>query len=163
MKRKEKGAKQTSVRRAQNLVAVPAEKFEGMLGKRRARAELRNQGLQKFRVAMPAWDPRTHRAPGGCADCPCLAQRVTALAGGLSHGPKAGRPSRDRHHVPPGQDIPSPVPAWSSGHRRDRPAPHPSRALPGHCRPERGRRLRRTDRAVPSPWARRTAPPSLHR
>ncbi len=76
MKRKEKGAKQTSVRtlhskrtdlvpernqvnrptladagidkklssRAQNLVAVPAEKFEGMLGKRRGRAELRNQG-----------------------------------------------------------------------------------------------------------------------
>ncbi len=145
MKRKEKGAKQTSVRtlhskrtdlvpernqvnrptladagidkklssRAQNLVAVPAEKFEGMLGKRRGRAELRNQVIKTSVLQCLRGTPDHAPCPRGVRPIapPDPAQHDTALAGDLSHGLKAGRPSRDRHHVPPGQDIPSPVPA----------------------------------------------------
>ena len=102
----------------------------------------------------------------GCARRPRPPRPSTTRRGSgwLSHRVRGGRPSCDRHHVPPGPGSPLSIPARSSRHRRAEPAPHPSLAQPGHRHPEhgRGREAWRTGQAVPNPSRPRTAPSRLH-
>ena len=81
-------------RRAQNLVAVPAEKFEARWGSGAVEQNCEIRAYKSFGLQCRAGTPKTREPPGGSAQCPAPAHRHrdTALAGDLSHRPKGWPP-----------------------------------------------------------------------